>query len=200
MAGKNYYDLLGVKRNASQQEIKKAYRQLARKYHPDVNPGDKSSETRFKEINEAYEVLSDKEKRQKYDRFGDQWQYADQFTQEGKQAYSWDFGRGGTTGFHYTTDDIGGLDGLFEEILGGIHGRTYQRRTQPSRGQDIESTVEVTLEEAYHGTKRTISLQVEEPCTACGGSGHIQNLPCSACRGAGIVPKTKRLEVNIPPE
>ena len=79
MASKNYYDILGVKRDASEKEIKQAYRRLARKYHPDVNPGDKSAEAKFKEINEAYEVLSDKEKRQKYDRFGDQWQYADQF-------------------------------------------------------------------------------------------------------------------------
>jgi len=80
MAGKNFYDILGVNHNASQQEIKRAYRQLARKYHPDVNPGDNSAEAKFKEINEAYEVLSDKENRKKYDQFGDQWQFADQFS------------------------------------------------------------------------------------------------------------------------
>ena len=85
MAGKDYYNILGVRRNATEQEIKQAYRRLARKFHPDVNPGNKNAEARFKEINEAYEVLSDKEKRGKYDRYGEQWQYADQFAQAGAQ-------------------------------------------------------------------------------------------------------------------
>ena len=79
MAGKDYYNILGVSRSAGEREIKQAYRRLARKYHPDINPGDKSAEGKFKQINEAYEVISDKEKRRKYDQFGDQWQYADQF-------------------------------------------------------------------------------------------------------------------------
>ena len=82
MAGKDYYSVLGVKRDAGEQEIKKAYRKLARQYHPDVNPGDKAAEAKFKEINEAYEVLSDKEDRKKYDKYGDQWKYADQFEKE----------------------------------------------------------------------------------------------------------------------
>ena len=198
MASKNYYDILGVRRDASQQEIKKAYRRLARQYHPDVNPGDKSAEAKFKEINEAYEVLSDEEKRKKYDKYGDKWQYADQFEQAGQQAYYWDFGRGGTTGFHFTTDDLSGLDSLFDELLGGLHGGIFRRQARPRRGQDIETPVEITLEEAYHGTQRTISLQVEELCPTCGGSGRIQNLPCSTCRGAGVIPKVKHLEVKIP--
>jgi molecular chaperone DnaJ len=198
MAGKDYYNLLGVKRDASEKEIKQAYRRLARKYHPDVNPGDKSAEAKFKEINEAYEVLSDKEKRQKYDRYGDQWQYADQFAQAGRQqSQHWDFAPGGAT-YHYTSGDMGDIDSLFEELFGGARTRT-SRRPQPRRGRDIESPIEVTLEEAYSGTSRTISLQVEEPCTACQGSGRIQNLPCSVCRGAGVTPRIKRLEVKIPP-
>jgi len=91
MAGKDYYNILGVSRNASEREIKQAYRRLARQYHPDVNPGDKSAEAKFKEINEAHEVLSDKEKRKKYDQFGDQWQYADQFAQaQRQQTPFWD--------------------------------------------------------------------------------------------------------------
>ncbi len=198
MAGKNYYDILGIKRDASEKEIKQAYRRLARKHHPDVNPGDKSAEARFKEINEAYEVLSDEDKRKKYDRFGDKWQYADQFEQAGRQQTQyWDFAPGGGT--YRFSGDTGDMDSIFEELFGGARTRTFHRRTQPRRGQDLESPVEVTLEEAYHGTNRTISLQTEEPCTACHGSGRIQNLPCSACRGAGVMPRIKRLEVKIPP-
>ncbi|HEY82771.1 MAG TPA: J domain-containing protein [Dehalococcoidia bacterium] len=195
MAGKDYYEILGVRRDATEQEIKQAYRRLARKYHPDVNPGDKSAEAKFKEINEAYEVLSDKEKRRKYDQYGDQWQYADQFEQAKQQSPFWDFaGSGGTSSFHFSGVD---LDSLFEELLG--HTRPYARRVQPRRGRDIEAPVEVTLEEAYHGTKRTISLQVEEPCPTCQGSGLIQNALCATCQGAGVVPRLKRLEVKIPP-
>src|SRR4030042_1739697 len=85
MAAKNYYDILGVKKDATDKDIKQAYRSLARKHHPDVNPGDKTAEAKFKEINAAYEVLSDKTKRQKYDKYGDKWQYADQFEQSGQQ-------------------------------------------------------------------------------------------------------------------
>ena len=194
---KNYYDILGVKRDADEKEIKQAYRRLARKYHPDVNPGDKSAEAKFKEINQAHEVLSDKDKRQKYDQFGDQWQYADRFAQAGKQQTQyWDFAPGGGT-HHFTGGDMGDMDSIFEELFGGARTRTSRRPT-PRRGQDLESPVEVTLEEAYSGTRRTISLQFEEPCTACRG-GMIQNLPCSACHGAGTVPRIKRLEVKIPP-
>jgi len=199
MAGKDYYSILGVKRDASQQEIKKAYRRLARMYHPDVNPGDKTAESKFKDINEAYEVLSDKDKRVKYDKYGEQWPFADQFERAGKQQdYYWDFGRGGTTGFHFTSDELGGLDSLFEEILGGRRGGYVHRQARPRRGQDIETGVEISLEEAYRGTKRTLNLQLAEPCTVCGGSGYIQNLPCSTCRGTGSLPRTKRIEVNIP--
>ncbi len=191
MAKKDYYITLGVSRDAGEQEIKKAYRRLARQYHPDVNPGNKSAEARFKEINEAYEVLSNKESRAKYDKYGDQWQYADQFEQARRpQTPSWDFGdAGGTTGFHFAGEDMGSL---FDELLFGAG------RTRPMRGRDIESPVEVTLEEAFHGTSRTISLQSEEPCPTCKGSGRIQKVPCSTCQGAGRVPRLKRLEVKIP--
>jgi len=196
MANKDYYAILGVKRNASEREIKQAYRQLARKYHPDVNPSDKSTEAKFKQINEAYEVLSDKENRKKYDQFGDQWQYADQFARAGWQQTPFrGFGKSsGATSFHFGEVV---LDDLFDEMLRGT--RTYTRRAQPKRGRDIESPVEVTLEEAYHGTSRTLSLQVEEPCTNCQGSGWIQNMPCPTCQGAGIAARVKRLEVKIPP-
>ena len=195
MAGKDYYSILGVNRDASEREIKQAYRRLARKYHPDVNPGDKSAEARFKQINEAYEVLSDKEKRQKYDQFGDQWQYADQFAQAGwQQAPFWNFSQGGGTRVHFGEGDLGSL---FDDLLQGF--RSSRRQARPRRGQDIEHPVEVTLEEAYHGTTRTLSLGVEEPCSACRGTGQIQNLPCSACRGSGVVSRVRRIEVKIPP-
>ncbi|HEY92504.1 MAG TPA: DnaJ domain-containing protein [Dehalococcoidia bacterium] len=155
MAGKDYYNILGVERGASEREIKQAYRRLARKYHPDVNPGDQSSEAKFKQINEAYEVLSDKEKRQKYDRFGDQWQYADQFAQAGwQQTPSWDSSQGGST-FHLDEDEIGSL---FDDLLRGFTPGASSRRAQPRRGRDVEHPMKVTLEEAYHGTARTISL------------------------------------------
>jgi len=198
MASKDYYDILGVKRNAGERDIKQAYRKLARKYHPDVNPGDKSAEERFKQINEAYEVLSDKEKRQKYDQYGDQWQYADQFKQRGwQQAPFSDFGQsGGATEFHFGQDD---LEGLFADLFQSGRTRTSSRRVRPRRGQDIEYPVEVTLEEAYQGSTRNISLEAEEACSGCGGSGKIQNAPCSVCRGSGRVSRMKRLEVKIPP-
>ena len=200
MAGKNYYDILGVKKNATEKEIKQAYRRLARKYHPDVNAGDKSAEAKFKEINEAYEILSDKDKRPKYDKYGDKWQYADQFEQAGQQqAFYRDFGRGsgGSSSFNFS-GDIGGMDSILEELFGGGRSGGFGRRAQPRRGQDLESPIEVTLEEAYSGTNRTISLQVEEPCAACKSTGRIQNLACSACRGAGFVANIKRIEVKIP--
>jgi molecular chaperone DnaJ len=197
MAAKNYYDLLGLKKGATEKEIKQAYRRLARKYHPDVNPGDKSAEAKFKEINAAFEVLSDKDKRTKYDKYGDKWQYADQFEQaQQQQGFYREYTPGDSSGIHFG-GDIGGLDSIFEELLGGSR-RGFSRRAQPRRGQDLESRVEVTLEEAYNGTSRTISLQVEEPCAVCKGTGRIQNIACATCRGSGVVPNIKRIEVKIP--
>jgi molecular chaperone DnaJ len=201
MAGKNFYDILGIKKDSSEKEIKQAYRKLARKYHPDVNAGDKSAESKFKEINAAYEVLSDKDKRKKYDKYGDKWQYADQFEQaeqqQQQQSQYWRQSPGGGSSFHYS-GDIGNMDSILEELFGAGRKGGFSRRSQPRRGQDLESPIEVTLEEAYNGTSRTISLQMEEPCPGCKGTGRIQNLACSACRGAGVVPSIKRLEVKIP--
>ncbi len=195
MAGKDYYNILGVNRSASEREIKQAYRRLARKYHPDVNPGDKSAEEKFKQINEAYEVLSDKENRQKYDQFGDQWQYADQFAKAGRgQTPFWDFSQtGGAQSFRFEEGD---LSSLFGDLFGG---EFRSRRVRPRRGQDIEHPVEVTLEEAYNGATRLINLEANEPCSGCQGTGGIQNLPCSVCRGTGVVSRIKRIEVKIPP-
>ncbi len=172
MAGKDYYKILGVNRTASEREVKQAYRKLARQYHPDVNPGDKSAEEKFKQINEAYEVLSDKEKRQKYDKYGDQWQYADQFEQaQRQQAPGFDFSRQGGRRVYYSEGDF---SSLFDDILGGFGFSRGQ--TRPRRGQDLEHPVEVTLEEVYRGTTRTISfsdgrrLEVKVPAGVRTGS------------------------------
>lgn len=200
MATKDYYELLGVSRKATEKEIKQAYRKLARKYHPDVNAGDASAEAKFKEINAAYEVLSDPEKRKKYDQFGENWQYADQFAQAGGQGSP--FG-GFTKQGGYTVYDFGDLGSqagdlgdIFGDLFGGFGTRAGSRR--PRRGQDIEHPIEVTLEEAYHGTTRNIEIQVEGPCQVCGGKGALANAPCYACRGVGRVLKPQRLEVKIP--
>ena len=202
MAGKDYYSILGVGRGASERELKQAYRKLARKHHPDVNPGDKSAESKFKEINGAYDVLSDKDKRQKYDQFGDQWQYADQFTQaQRQQAPFRDFRQAsGAQRFGFEWETERGKEADFDSLFGAMFtGRDRSRQARPRRGQNIEHPIEVTLEEAYHGASRLISLEAGEPCSACKGTGRIQNLPCSVCSGSGMVSRIKHLEVKIPP-
>lgn len=149
MAYKDYYEILGVARGASEQDIKQAYRKLARKYHPDINPGDKQAEARFKEINEAYEVLSDKEKREKYDRFGGDWR---RYEQAGAG--------GGFDGSFYAGGDFADI---FETLFGRGAG---QRRGGASdfgfntrmNGQDVEQSVDVTLEEAFTGAQRVIQF------------------------------------------
>jgi DnaJ-class molecular chaperone len=194
MAGKDYYKILGVKRGASEQEIKQAYRKLARKLHPDVNPGDKTAEARFKEVNEAYEVLSDKDKRAKYDVYGDQWQHADQFAGAGAQQspfqQPWQ-----TREFRYEEGD---LNSIFGDLF-GRRGSGAFRRSRTRESLDIETPVEVTLEEAYHGTSRLINLESEQPCSTCQGTGRIRNVACSTCQGTGSVVALKRIEVQIPP-
>lgn len=189
----DYYQVLGVSSGASDKDIKQSYRRLARKYHPDVNPSDKSAEAKFKEANEAYQVLSDPEKRKKYDQFGANWKYADRFAQAGAQS--------GPSGFRGETiydmgDFAAGSGDIFETLLGGMGGRTSRR---PRRGQDVEYPVEVTLEEAYHGSQRIIQIQGEQVCSVCGGRGTIANAPCYSCGGTGKVTAPRRLEVRIPP-
>ena len=201
MAGTDYYKILSVSRNASDKEIKQAYRKLARKLHPDVNPGNKEAEARFKEVNAAYEVLSDPENRRKYDQFGENWQYADQFAQAGWRASPYhDFAtQEGFTIFDF--GDLGSGSGdfgsIFDTIFRDFGARTATRR--PRRGQDIEHPIEVTLEEAYRGSTRTIEVQVESLCHVCNGRGALGNAPCYTCGGRGRVLRPQRLEVKIPP-
>ena len=155
MAKHSYYQVLGVKKDATEKEIKQAYRKLARKYHPDVNPGDTSTEDKFKEVNQAYEVLSDPEKRKKYDRFGENWQHADQFT--GSQGPFSGFRQGGHRSTYYDFQDMdsGGFGSIFENLFGGGQGGF---RTQPRKRTPLQQPVEITLEEAYSGTARTLDL------------------------------------------
>lgn len=197
MAGKDYYSLLGVKRGASEKDIKRAYRRLARKHHPDVNPGEKSAEAKFKEINEAYEVLSDKEKRQKYDQYGDQWQQAEQFAKAGGQQSPFGgFSRSGGQSFSFEEGD---LDSLFGDLFGGVRTGGFRRQARPRKGRDIEYPLPVSLEEAFHGAERRLSMDSQQACPSCSGTGRIQNALCSICSGTGAVAGQKQLEVKIPP-
>jgi DnaJ-class molecular chaperone len=163
---RDYYAVLGVARTASEKDIKTAYRKLARKHHPDVNPGDSRSETLFKEIGEAYGVLSDPEKRKKYDRWGPDWEKIEQAQAAGANfrgrpgsRYSWSGtgpnGGAGPTNFNFESEDLGGL---FEQLFGRAAGGRTRVRTAPRKGGDIEQPVEITLEEAFNGTQRTYAI------------------------------------------
>ena len=164
---KDYYQILGVSRNADDKEIKKAYRRLARQYHPDTNPNNKEAQEKIKEINEAYQVLGDAEKRAKYDGFGREW---DRYQQTGG-AGNFDWGawsRGGSAPGGYSTytnvedlEDLfggnGGFSDFFETLFGSNVGSSGRRTAQPRRGQDVQQPLQITLSEAYHGTTRQIS-------------------------------------------
>jgi molecular chaperone DnaJ len=176
---KDYYELLGVARNISADEIKKAYRKLAMKYHPDRNPGDKKAEARFKEVSEAYEVLSDAQKRQQYDQYG----------HDGLKSA---FGPGGfdfSRDFTHVDDlqDIlgsifgGGGGGIFEEILGGRR----RSRTGPQRGSDLRFDLEIDLEESAFGSEREITLPMTDECNACHGAGIAPGSRKESCRHCG---------------
>ncbi len=170
MAKLDYYETLGVSRDADEAEIKKAYRQLALQYHPDRNRGDKQSEERFKEVNEAYSVLSDPEKRAQYDRFGTV----------------------GVTGGGFDPTDLGFgtiFDDLFEGIFGGA-GRGQRTRSRARRGEDLQYTLEMGLEDALSGLESRIQVPRFEPCEACHGSGQepgTKRKVCPTCQGHGQV-------------
>lgn len=205
---KDLYQTLGVKRDASQKEIREAYRRLARQYHPDVNPGNTEAERRFKEINASHEVLSEPEKRQKYDRYGDQWEHAEEiermrregggFGQRGGPGGGFGGPSGpssGGGGAHFEFGDLGGGRGGVGGIFDNLFGRAAGRR----RGTDVEHTVQVSLDEAYHGAKRTVEVRGgEETCRICGGAGTLAGATCHACRGSGNAAPLRRIEVAIP--
>ena len=178
----DYYELLGVQRKASADEIKKAYRKLAVKYHPDKNPGDKAAEDKFKEISQAYEVLSDSNKRAQYDQFGH-----DAFTRAGRGGF------GGGGGFHDPFDifsQVFGNSSIFEDLFGG----GSSRRSNVRDGADLRYDLEIAFEDAVLGAEKSIKIPKLEPCSACKGSGcepGTNKSRCSRCGGAGQLSMTQ---------
>jgi molecular chaperone DnaJ len=219
MSQRDYYEVLGVARGASEAELKSAFRKLAMQHHPDKNPGDKEAELKFKELNEAYQVLSDADKRAAYDRFGHQ---------------AFQNGGGGGPGFGGDFSDV--MSDIFESFFGEQRGRRGGA-AGPGRGADLRYNLEITLEEAYKGKAATIAVpsavsceacsgtgakpgskarqcptcsgagrvrasqgffSIERTCPNCGGRGEVIDDPCRSCSGAGRVMRERNLSVNVP--
>lgn len=176
MSKRDYYEILDIDKNASEQDIKKAYRKVAKKYHPDLNPDNKEAEVKFKEASEAYEVLSNSEKRQKYDQFG----HAGVNSQ----------GAGGFGGFGGQGFDFGDIFGdVFGDIFGGGASQS-RRRNGPKRGADIKIAIDITFKEAAFGTEKKIDVRKTENCSKCNGSGAKtakDKRTCDQCNGSGEV-------------
>jgi molecular chaperone DnaJ len=224
MAKQDFYETLGVSRSAGADELKRAYRKLAMQYHPDRNPGDKNAEQKFKDINEAYDVLKDEQKRAAYDRYGHA-----AFEQGGGRGPG-DFGFAGGFG--------GGFADIFDEMFGEFMGGGRRGQTGPTRGNDLRYNLEITLEESFRGKQTTIRVPtlvlcdsckgsgaeagtqpvacptcrgrgriraqqgfftIERTCPSCQGVGRIIEKPCKSCGGQGRVRREKTLSVNIPP-
>jgi molecular chaperone DnaJ len=197
MANKDYYNILGVKRDAKDDEIKKAYRRLARKYHPDVNPNDKAAEEKFKEVQEAYDVLSDAKKRKVFDRFGYYNENLDPDSPFGASA-----GAGSTGGVDFSgfTWDIGSTGSgssssfrdIFSDLFGGTRREPEPPKPLPKRGKDIEIPLALSFEEAFKGLTTNITVDRSEQCSRCQGAGDTGGpvIVCSTCKGTGQVMKT----------
>ncbi len=217
----DYYKILGLDRSATEKDIRSTYRKLARKYHPDLQPPEKKeeSEKKFKEIGEAYEVLSDPEKREKYDRLGPNWQHGDEFAsyQQQGQRQQWnarDFERmrrdfGGAEGFSFSFGGEEGQASSFSDFFEAIFGQGFSRggagqassraRTRrPSRGMDIEAELEVALEDVYHGREKQFQINLQDLCSQCGGTGQVGRSFCNLCGGSGQIAGTKTIRVKIP--
>ena len=225
---RDFYEVLGVSRGASDDEIKKAYRKLAKQYHPDLNPGDKTAEAKFKEINEAYEILTDKDKRSRYDQFG-----------HAGVDPNFGAGGGGFGGFNMGDIDLGDIFGSF--FGGGFGGAQRANPNAPRRGENLRTAVTISFEEAAFGCEKEITVTRSEPCqtchgngcapgttaevcpdchgtgsiriqrgggaftfatsapcTRCQGTGRIIHTPCPDCHGEGSVRKQRKLTVTIP--
>jgi DnaJ-class molecular chaperone len=214
MEFRDYYKTLGVDRKASEAQIKSAYRKLARKYHPDVNPNNKDAERQFKEINEAYQVLSDPKKRKKYDELGADWERGateDEVFRRYAQAGGPEFG-----------STAGGFSDFFERFFGNLGGGGSQgfqhfdfgderAGGERTRGRDLESEVKISVRDAVHGARRRLELTSEDQCDVCGGTGMTARQetrgrtriirsaePCAKCGGSGSVRAHRTLEVTIP--
>ncbi|MDL2215864.1 molecular chaperone DnaJ [Ruminococcaceae bacterium OttesenSCG-928-N02] len=186
---RDFYEVLGVAKGASDTEIKAAYRKLAKKYHPDINPGDASAEASFKEVNEAYEVLSDKEKRQRYDQFG-----------HAGVDPSYGGGAGGAYGGFSGGVDINDiLESMFGGGFGGGQART-RNPNAPQRGSDLRVSMTLSFMEAVHGTSKTIQLKRRETCDECGGNGAAkgtQPQTCPDCGGSGVITQQQRTPFGV---
>ena len=191
---RDYYETLGVPRSASQDEIKRAYRKLARKLHPDVNPGDKTAEERFKEINEANEVLSDPEKRRYYDELGPDWKAGMEYTPPPGQTPD----GGASNGSQHAWS--GQRDAPSSDFFEAMFGRRREGAGTGfrARGPDIESEISISLEEAHRGGRRSVRIPIEEVCPECGGTGRKDGKPCPLCHGSGVETKLENFTVNIP--
>lgn len=202
---KDYYQILGVPKTATEKEIKSAYRKLARKYHPDVNPNDKEAEARFKEINEAHAVLTDAEKRKKYDTLGPDWERRYQ-APPGAGPYTYTYsgapGGGDFSDFFETLfgqrGNAGAQRGGVDFDLGSLFGRGRGTRAGKSRGSDVEQAIDVTLREAFSGGERSFTIAGQQVCPTCHGTGIEKESMCPTCGGTGQVAKTKRLDIKIP--
>jgi DnaJ-class molecular chaperone len=216
MEFRDYYKTLGVDRKASEAQIKSAYRKLARKYHPDVNPNNKNAEQQFKEINEAYQVLSDPEKRKKYDELGADWERGateDEVFRRYAHAGGPEFGGGTTSDF----SDF--FERFFGNLGGGPNRGGFQRfeygdeltGSQRARGRDLESEVKISVRDAMHGARHRLEITSEDQCDACGGTGMqarqetrgrtriIRSAePCAKCGGRGAILARRTLEITIP--
>lgn len=178
---RDYYEVLGVDKNADESAIKSAYRKLAKKYHPDMNPGDQEAEKKFKEASEAYAVLSDADKRRKYDQFG-------------HAAFEQGGGGGGFGGFDFSGADMGDIFGdIFGDLFGG--GRSRRNSNGPMRGSDVRASVRITFEEAVKGCEKELELTLKDECKTCGGTGAKPGTSpqtCSKCGGKGQVVYTQQ--------
>lgn len=212
----DYYKVLGVDRSASEKDIKMAYRKLAREHHPDVNKHDAEAEKRFKAINEAYAVLSDADKRKKYDQYGEHWEHAG-------QAPPPPYGRSSRPDGQHVQFDMDDLNGMFGGGGGGRApfdmGDLFQRMgrgggsargasfdvgdlfgggRQAAAPPDVEAGIDLTLEQAFNGVSQSIQFQREDVCPRCQGSGRSGRSLCIDCRGSGVLSTTRRLEVTVP--
>ncbi|HET8580363.1 MAG TPA: DnaJ C-terminal domain-containing protein [Nitrospiraceae bacterium] len=194
---RDYYEILGVPRTATDDEIKKAYRRLARQYHPDMHSGPKKGqmEQKFKELNEAHEVLGDPETRKKYDRYGHRWREAEAYEQARQQA-----GAGAGMGPEFTFGEEQDFGNIFESIFGrgSRTGSGSAFRGFATPGADQETGVQLTLREVLTGVTRRIQLAEKIPCPACGGTGQQRGRPCAACDGVGSQTEPRTIEVKIP--